>query len=117
MSHTLALGKWGEEYAARYITSLGGSILARNCRAGGVEADIVYLEGSVVVVCEVKTRRTLRTGFPQEAVDNTRLHRLQTFAHNFHHPRATGCSTRIDVVAITVTTRGVQLNHLLGVNQ
>lgn len=52
-----ALGRYGEDLAARLLTDAGMSVLERNwrCRAG--EIDIVAMDGDALVVCEVKTRR------------------------------------------------------------
>lgn len=52
-----ALGRYGEELAARRLTESGMTVIVRNwrCRAG--EIDIVARDGDALVVCEVKTRR------------------------------------------------------------
>ena len=51
-----ALGRYGEDLAARLLADAGMTVLERNwrCRAG--EIDIVARDGDAVVVCEVKTR-------------------------------------------------------------
>jgi putative endonuclease len=71
-----ALGRAGEERAARHLASLGYRVLARNVRAGGVELDLVAARGSLVVFAEVKTRRGRRQGGAEEAVDARKRARL-----------------------------------------
>jgi len=50
-------GQWGEAEVARLLESWGLEIWGRNVRLGPLELDIVALEGPVVVVVEVRTRR------------------------------------------------------------
>ena len=63
------IGELGEQYAAAWLESQGWRTLDRNwhCRYG--ELDVVSRNpmGQIVFV-EVKTRRTMRYGTPQEAV-------------------------------------------------
>lgn len=51
-----ALGRWGEEAAARRLIGEGYVILARNLRRNGHEVDILAEKDGVTVFCEVKTR-------------------------------------------------------------
>ena len=62
------LGKSGEQEAARYLESHGLRILDRNWRSADGEIDIVAVERQVLVVCEVKSRTSVRYGSPLEAV-------------------------------------------------
>ena len=52
-----AVGRYGEDVAARHLTEAGLVVLARNWRCREGEIDIVARDGDVLVVCEVKTRR------------------------------------------------------------
>ena len=54
---TNAVGRYGEDLAARYLTAEGFVILERNWRCELGEIDIVARDGDALVVCEVKTRR------------------------------------------------------------
>ena len=62
-----ALGRYGENVAAAHLSDAGLEILARNWRCEEGEIDIVALDGDCVVVCEVKTRRSLLAGTPAHA--------------------------------------------------
>ena len=53
----LALGRAGERAAAKYLESQFCRVLARNCRTGAGELDIVALDGAVMLFVEVKTLR------------------------------------------------------------
>jgi putative endonuclease len=52
-----ALGRVGEDLAARHLGRLGFSILARNVRTRHGEIDLIAFNGSTLVFVEVKTRR------------------------------------------------------------
>lgn len=66
----LALGQWGEDFAARHLKRRGWKILRRNFRApGGGEVDLVCRDGDTLVFAEVKTRRSEEMGRPLDAVD------------------------------------------------
>jgi putative endonuclease len=52
-----ALGRLGEQIAARYLEGLRFSVLARNVRTRRGEIDLIAFDGATLVFAEVKTRR------------------------------------------------------------
>ena len=96
-----ALGAAGEEQAARWYRAHGYEELARNWRCRDGELDLVVARGRLLVIVEVKARRTDRFGSPAEAVTRTKQLRLRRLA--LRYLEATGArpvSMRFDVVAI-----------------
>lgn len=96
-----AVGQYGEDLAARYLSSNGFSVLERNWRCELGEIDIVAREGDTLVICEVKTRRGLNYGTQLEAITYRKLTTLRRLAGRWlqtHQVRA--AAIRIDVVAI-----------------
>jgi putative endonuclease len=75
-----ALGKYGEEIAVQHLTVKGLVILERNWRCEIGEIDVVAREGSDLVVCEVKTRRSEAFGAPLEAVSARKVRRMRSLA-------------------------------------
>ncbi len=107
-----ALGRAGEEQAARYLTGLGYRILARNVRAGGVELDLVAARGALVVFAEVKTRRGGDHGAPEEAVDGRKRARLVRGAVAWLAGQERRyASVRFDVVACALEPGGWRVRH------
>lgn len=112
-----AVGRYGEQVAARYLVAQGMVVLDRNWRCPAGEIDIVARDGDTLVVCEVKTRSGAAYGLPIEAVTATkaaRLRRLAALWLNAHpvHPRG----IRLDVVGVLRSTRGpASVEHLRGV--
>ena len=120
---TQALGEYGERIAARHLTEAGMRILAQRWRCRWGEVDIIAEEGDengpthTLVICEVKTRRSLRAGGPLDAVTPLKLARLHRLAATWlaGQDRWFG-QVRFDVVAVTVPRRGgPRIEHLKAV--
>jgi putative endonuclease len=112
-----ALGVAGEERAAAHLAARGYRVLARNARAGRVELDLVALRGRLLVIAEVKTRRSRTAGAPEEAVDFRKRERLVQGAAAWiaEHPRLRVAQVRFDVVACEWDAgRGWSVRHLEG---
>jgi putative endonuclease len=97
------IGRRGEDAAAAYLERIGMSLEARNWRCSMGEIDIVAREEGVLVLCEVKTRRSERAGTAEEAVSATKQRKLVRLAQAY---LASGggvpTGIRFDVVAIRV---------------
>ncbi|GAB3450036.1 YraN family protein [Phycicoccus ginsengisoli] len=112
-----ALGRYGEQLAARYLGDRGFTVVDRNWRCTHGEIDLVARDGDCLVFCEVKTRRSQRFGAPVEAVDRRKAARLRRLAaawlqvHDEHADRV-----RIDVIGIVRPASGpAVVRHLEGV--
>ncbi|MDH2910194.1 MAG: YraN family protein, partial [Candidatus Eremiobacteraeota bacterium] len=53
-----AIGRAGEERAEMLLGKAGYRLLARNLRLPGGEIDLLFLDGSTLVVVEVKRRES-----------------------------------------------------------
>ena len=111
------LGRRGEELAAVYLEAHGMRIVDRNWRCPEGEIDIVALDRGMLVIAEVKARRSLAYGHPFEAVGAEKLARLHRLAaawsreHGLRKPLY-----RVDVVAVLDDGTGAPvLEHLKGV--
>lgn len=93
------LGKIGERCAAWLYRFRGFSILARNVRLAAGEIDLIARRGSTIVIAEVKTRQSERTGEGHEAVTRTKRERMIRLGNQYAaaHP---GAQLRYDVVSI-----------------
>ncbi|MFI9275336.1 YraN family protein [Kitasatospora sp. NPDC052896] len=81
-AHT-ALGRYGEEVAARRLGLDGLQVLERNWRCSDGELDIVALDGETVAVCEVKTRSERGFQQPPEAIGPAKAERLRRLAQRW----------------------------------
>jgi putative endonuclease len=113
---TQALGRYGEDAAARHLLEVGFTVLERNWRCRIGEIDIVALDGDTLVVVEVKTRRGIGFGAPLEAVTVRKAERLARLGVEYR--RSTGLPptpVRIDLVGVLLPRRGaVQIEHVAG---
>jgi len=114
---TEAVGEYGERLAQRHLAGEGMTLLATRWRCARGEIDIVALDGDCVVVCEVKTRRSLLAGTPAESVTAPKLERLRRLAALWLAQQPGSYrDVRIDVVAVVVPRRGAaKVEHLRGV--
>ena len=100
MARHIDLGRSGESIAADYLQAKGHVILEVNFRFGHKEIDIISLDGDVLVFTEIKARRSLLFGFPEEAVTIRKQAFLKTAAEYYcqQHPQYT--AIRFDIVSI-----------------
>lgn len=74
------LGRLAEGLSAAWLAAQGWRLVARNARLAGVEVDLVAWAGPCLVLVEVKARRSVQAGGPEEAVDRRKLRRLRRAA-------------------------------------
>jgi len=109
----LALGAWGEEQAVTYLRKQGMKILARNYRAPVGEIDIIARWRKNLVFVEVKTRRGIAFGTPQEAVGPRKQQQLiRTAQWYLGQGKPVDLQPRFDVVAILCSGDEVTITHL-----
>ena len=110
------LGRKGESLAADHLIAQGMKVLARNWRCAAGEIDIVALEGSVVVICEVRTRTSDRFGTPLDSVNAAKFARLRSLAMRWLIANdMRGAAVRVDVIGIIHPKHGpIILRHIRG---
>ena len=109
-----ALGRRGEEIAARYLASRGLAIVERNWRCPQGEIDLIARDGGELVFVEVKTRSSVAFGHPLESITPAKLARLRRLAAAWcdAHPGAHE-TIRIDAIAVIAPRVGdVEIEHL-----
>lgn len=108
-----ALGRWGEEEAARYLRRLGMKILERNFKTPVGEVDLIARHRQYLVFVEVKTRRSVSYGHPQEAVGSVKQRQIVRTAQWYLASGAgRGLQPRFDVVAVLAAAEGPQIQHI-----
>ncbi len=96
-----ALGRNGEDRAARHLESQGYTVVERNYRCMGGEIDIVAREGGDLVFVEVKTRRSDTDCAASEAVDLRKRRKIVRAAFSYLNERGLGeTDCRFDVVEV-----------------
>jgi putative endonuclease len=112
-----ALGRYGEDVAARALREQGMVVIDRNWRCREGEIDLVLRDGDTLVVCEVKTRTSTEFGHPLAAVSETKAGRLRMLAAKWlanHDVHPAG--VRIDLVGVLRGERGAAaIEHVRGI--
>jgi putative endonuclease len=101
------LGASGERLAAAALEREGYVVIARNWRCLYGEIDLVAEDGTELVFVEVKTRRGVRMGSPEEAVTPAKRRKLLASAQTYLAERGEEQRAyRFDVVAIALDDAG-----------
>ena len=109
------MGKTGENLAENFLKSLDYEIISSNYQTKIGEIDIVAKERSEIVFVEVKTRTSLKYGFPQESITKSKLNRLRKLAFLYlAENKIKNTSFRIDVISIQLEKTGkvLELDHI-----
>lgn len=95
-------GSFGEALAAGYLQQNGFTLLHQNWRHGHWEVDIIAAKNSILHFIEVKTRRTLQFGHPEESVSKKKIQNLINASEEYLHQYPKWQRIQFNVLAITV---------------
>jgi putative endonuclease len=101
--NTVAKGRVGEQKAAEYLHEKGYTILEKNFRTHGGEVDIICIDDTTVVFCEVKAWDSIGREGLEHAVDRRKMGKLMRVADVFlaRSPRLQNHTIRFDLVFIS----------------
>lgn len=94
-------GKRGEQIAKEYLKRKNFIIIDHHytCRFG--EIDLIAQDNAELVFVEVKSRRSQKFGFPEEAITSQKLNRLVKAIYCYLEENSPTCENfRIDVVLL-----------------
>ena len=107
------LGETAEAFAANYLKAKGYRILAQNYRCRHGEIDIVALDKFTLVFIEVRAKRSLDFGLPQESVGHRKQKKLREVARYYlATERDKGSICRFDVVAVLYDVENQKVQKL-----
>ena len=93
-------GRIGEELTEELLTKKGYKILKRNFATRFGEIDIICKEADSLVFVEVKTKKGLNFGSPEEMFTTNKLNRVRRMAEVYLQGKLVKC--RIDMVAVVL---------------
>ena len=103
-------GRDGEQIAVAYLKKNGYDICETNFRCPLGEIDIIAREKDEIVFIEVKTRRSSRLGYPEQAVGARKQTKLSQLALWYlQEKRLADVNARFDVIAITLQAEGNEI--------
>lgn len=102
MENKRAVGSRYEEETAAFLQKNGYRILEKNFRNRRGEIDLIAKDGRTLVFVEVKYRKNVRNGYPEEAVDTRKQKKIcETAAYYVYKNRIPEYTPmRFDVVAV-----------------
>ena len=102
----------GEQIAREFLRKKDYKILETNWRHEKEEVDIIAMDGSELVILEVKTRSTDYFGDPEEAVDEAKEERLIAAAEAYLEEKDLDVEVRYDIVSIILKNKHPEIRHI-----
>lgn len=103
------LGKWGENIACQFLVARGFECLEKNYRTPDGEIDLIVKKDSEIVFVEVKTRRNLDHGTPEESITDEKLEHIESsvgwYLDEHHLPDD---NWRADVISVVGVPGGAE---------
>jgi putative endonuclease len=106
-------GKKGEELALIWFQENGYEILHQNWRHGRDEIDLIAQKQGCLHFIEVKTRTSLRFGYPEESVTDLKLNRLFRAAEAFLDEHTGWKRVQYDVLSVYLPLKAAPEYFLL----
>ncbi len=109
----LKTGQIGENIAEEYLKGRGYKILERNFKTKYAEIDLVAKQKNELVFVEVRTKRGLDFGNPEDSLNKTKLRKLWFNARGYINWTRWRGPYRIDAVCIVLKPDNTldRLNH------
>ena len=112
----LARGWAAEILACNFLIEKGYQLVHKNYRAAKAEIDLIMTQGETIIFVEVKMRKQLKFGLPEQAVTPQKMALLQqaatqwVFANNHFGP------IRFDIISIYQTKSSLEVVHFQDVS-
>ena len=110
------LGKKGADIAKEYLISKGYKYIAENYRYEKKEIDLIfeYEHINTIIFVEVKTRRSLNYGTPEEAVNYAKQKNFKFAVNGFLRENYIyrNYEVRLDVITILFKGVDLEINHI-----
>lgn len=102
----LPVGVLGERIAEKFLEGKGYQIIFRDYRIPGGEIDLIALHGGQLCFIEVKTRRSLDFGQPEDSFDARKKRKIIRTIFTFIHRNKLHCGWRLDLVTVRIPEAG-----------
>jgi putative endonuclease len=107
-------GLEGELLAKNHLLAQHYEILAQNWRYRKYEVDIIARKDGILVFVEVKTRKNLTFGEPEQAVTRQKQNFLAAAANQYILENKTDLESRFDIITVTWVNNNPTVKHLEG---
>lgn len=100
MAQHIKKGKAGEKIACKYLQTKNFNILFCNWRHSHQEIDIIAQKNNIIHFIEVKTRHSLKFGYPEEAVTKKKFENLKLAAVAFLNQNPCKNCIQFDILSV-----------------
>lgn len=112
MNENKVTGKQGEQRALDFLKAQGHLILETNWHHRNAEIDIISRLGDVLIITEVKTRRSNFFGEPEEWVNRQKQKHLVKAAAAYMEKQGLDLEVRFDIVSILIHQDTFRIHHI-----
>lgn len=107
------LGRYGEQVAKTYLEQQGYRIMETNWVYGRAEIDLIAFHEKQLIFVEVKTRRSVEHGEPEDFVDWKKEKQMEFASSVYIDKKNHQGEIRFDIVAIVFENKEVyKINHI-----
>lgn len=111
-SHSkIETGKMGEEAAKLYLEQSGYTILECNYRFKRLEADLIAMEGNILVFVEVKTLTDEGFGMPEMKVNAKKQANMIQMAAHYSEKIGHERNIRFDIISVFLNSYSKKIMH------
>ena len=111
MAKHLRLGKKAEYLATDFLRKRGYFIRDKNYRSGQAEVDIVAQKSHRLYFIEIKSKRSMRYGEPEEQIGKGKIRRYHQAADSFQLEEKWHGEIQFDSISITFFPQAVKIEH------
>lgn len=110
-------GRMGERIAEEFLVKKGMELISRNFSMRFGEIDLIMRDNNIMVFVEVKTKKGLDWGRPEEMFTRGKYERVKRMASVYLKGKEIPC--RIDMVAVVLNreNEAVSVQHYANVTQ
>ena len=113
MPYNRTLGTIGENIAKQFLLDHGFEIVERNWAFKRGEIDLIVKNGDEWRFVEVKTRSSIKYGYPEEAVDDSKAEHIYLAIDAFIRERSLNIQDiNVDIIAIILSDRDFDVTWL-----
>jgi len=111
MAKHLRLGKRAEYLTSDYLRSRGYYIRDKNYRSGQSEVDIIAQKHKTLCFIEIKSKRSLRFGEPENQIGKSKIRLYHHAAESFQLEEKWHGEIQFDSISITFFPQAVKIEH------
>lgn len=108
-----AFGREAENRAKYYLKRKGYQFIEANYYTKDGEIDLIFRDGSYLVFIEVRAKRDITFGRPEETINKKKIERCKKAAQKYLYHKQIESLCRFDVLAVTYLDKKWSYHHFI----